>query len=116
MHLAALLALFGMLVAGAHVPAAAPGHSERARLAALGMICLGGGTGDQVPATPAGHDEACCILCLSAGAPAPLPQAGPALPPPADGPVVRAAAPPPARAPPPAPARPFQPRGPPVPV
>jgi hypothetical protein len=113
MYLAAVLAVAGLLAAGAHVPAGALAQAERARLAAIGVICLAGGAGDQAP-SPAGHDEASCIFCLAACAPAPLPVIGPALPPPSSGPMLRAAVPPPARAPPPLPAHPFQPRGPPV--
>ena len=115
MHLAALLALAGLLAAGAFVPADALARAERGQLAALGLICLAGGTGGHTPAAPARHDAACCITCLAAWAPPP-PLAGPDLPPPSAGPDVRAAARPPAGAPPPLPARPFQPRAPPAPV
>lgn len=116
LHLPAVLAMVGLLAAGAHVPVGALAQAERAQLAALGVVCLAGGTGEQAPAIPAGHHAGFCILCLAACVAAPLPEAGPALPPPSAGPVLRATAPPPARAPPPLPARPFQPRGPPVPV
>ncbi len=113
MHLAVLLALGGMLAAGAHVPSGALVQAERSQLAAMGVICLAGGAGDQAPG-PARHDESRCIICLAACTPASLPEAGPALPPPSAGPVLRTTVLPPARAPPLPQARPFQPRGPPA--
>lgn len=112
-----MLALAGLLAAGAFVPSGALAQAERLHLAAMGAICLAGGGDEPAPAGHhSHHDAACCISCLTALAPTPLPLAVPALPAPSAGPVLRAAVPPPPRAPPPLPAHPFQPRGPPVPA
>lgn len=70
--LAALLAVLIQLVAVSAVPAAAPD---------VGAICHAGTHDSRDPAPVHAPDCALCPLCVALAAPAPLPVAGPAVPP-----------------------------------